>query len=274
MLLGGGACGGQLLLGVGALPGMRLGCGSTGDFYGFAQGLMTSQGDAVRLSDSFRAGGRRFWLTRPRSGSGFCGSTPAAAGFRVHNRAPVRVTAHTLRRRQSSGVVGTLRPPAGALQRGGDPRVGLFGGGPRLVGFLYAVACVALSAGGVACGRQVLGPSPRRRLTEPARFGGVKPHRCCCGPAPSGWTPPNRPGWLRPPTRRGTQNQHPAWSGRTRLTTWPAALARRLSPSAPGPHAGGRSSSTCRSFPVRGFVTSSLRGTHSIASSWITPSAA
>ncbi|MEY9859271.1 hypothetical protein ABH935_004899 [Catenulispora sp. GAS73] len=59
---------------------------------------------------------------------------------------------------------------------------------------------------------RVLCPSPRRRLTEPARFGGVKPHRCCCGAASSGWTPPNRAGWLRPPTRRGTQNQHPAWS--------------------------------------------------------------
>ncbi|MEY9861895.1 hypothetical protein ABH935_007538 [Catenulispora sp. GAS73] len=72
----------------------------------------------------------------------------AAGGLRGHDHAWVRVTAHTLRRRQSSCVVGTLRPPAGALQRGGDPRDLLDGGGPRLVGFLSAVACVALVGGG------------------------------------------------------------------------------------------------------------------------------
>ena len=28
----------------------------------------------------------------------------------------------------------------------------------------------------------------------------------CCGPVPSGWTPPGRADWLRPPTRRGIRN--------------------------------------------------------------------
>ncbi|MEY9861971.1 hypothetical protein ABH935_007614 [Catenulispora sp. GAS73] len=146
---------------------LRLVCWFTGDFYGFAHGLMTSQGDAVRLCPACCAGGRRFWcwcwcrrrvLYLSIRGDNFLTKcwharlahwvTSAAAGFRVHNRAQVRVTAHALRWRQSSCVVGTSRPPAGALQRGGDPRVLLSGGGPGLVGSLSAVACVALVGGG------------------------------------------------------------------------------------------------------------------------------
>ncbi len=42
-------------------------------------------------------------------------------------------------------------------------------------------------------------------------------------------TPPNRAGWLRPLTRRGTQNQHPAWSGRTRRTASLVLLPRHRS---------------------------------------------
>ncbi len=135
--------------------------------------------------------------------------------------------------RVAAAFGGCVEASGGPPRRGGDPRVGLFAAGPRLFGFLSAVACVALLGGGAACGRRVLGPSPRRRLTEPARFGGIKPDRCCCGPAPFGLTPPNRAGWLRPLTRRGTQNQHPAWSGRNRRTTRPVALRRRHPPTAP-----------------------------------------
>ncbi|MEY9856535.1 hypothetical protein ABH935_002139 [Catenulispora sp. GAS73] len=133
-------------------------------------------------------GGWRCSWARSRGGLGVGGGALAAGGFRGHDRAVVQVSAAVrwrlavcvgttarrfrcrrrcvggrrfscprprggpshcaCRRRQSSCVVGTLRPPAGALQRGGDPRDLLFGGGPRLLGFLYAVACAALSGGG------------------------------------------------------------------------------------------------------------------------------
>ncbi|MEY9855565.1 hypothetical protein ABH935_001169 [Catenulispora sp. GAS73] len=151
----------------------------TGSFYGFANGLMTSQGDAVRLSEACCAGGRRFSLARPRGGSNQAwrvggwrcscarprgGSNQAwrVGGWRCSCARPRAGPSHcACRRRQSSCVVGTLRPPAGALQRGGDPRDLLDGGGPQLVGFLSAVACVAL----VSCGRCLWSPGfwvPRR----------------------------------------------------------------------------------------------------------------
>jgi len=45
-----------------------------------------------------------------------------------------------------------------------------------------------------------------RRLTEAARSGGVKPHHCRWPAETPGVTPPARPAWLRPPTRRGIRD--------------------------------------------------------------------
>ena len=104
----------------------------TGDFYGFADGLMASRGGAVRWCAAGCVGGWRFSWARPRAGPSHC----------------------ALRWRQSSCVVGTLRPPAGAPRRGGDPCVRRFGGGSRLVGSVYARGALRCLLAVAACGRR------------------------------------------------------------------------------------------------------------------------
>jgi len=85
---------------------------------------------------------------------------------------------------------------------------------------------VALVGGGRCLwSPSVLGPLPHPRHTEADRSGGVQPHRCCCGPVTSGWTPPARSAWLRPRTRQGTQNTHPRVVRRIHRTTWPVQAA-------------------------------------------------
>ena len=72
--------------------------------------------------------------------------------------------------------------------------------------------------------RSVLGPSPRQRLKEADRSGGVKPDHTCWPPVSFGWTPPARSAWLRPQTRRGTQNTTPRVL-RIHRTAWPVQAA-------------------------------------------------
>src|SRR5882762_1206115 len=120
----------------------------------------------------------------------------------VHDHAVVRVTAHTSGRRLAAACGGHLRsragPPAGLCSGGGGSRC--------QVSVMLLVAFVPDS------------PS-RRRLTEADRPGGVKPHHCCCAHAPSGWTPPDRPAWLRPPTRRGIRDNPGVCKKDPRATT-------------------------------------------------------
>ncbi|MEY9858184.1 hypothetical protein ABH935_003797 [Catenulispora sp. GAS73] len=125
-----------------------LGCGGCGLLVGFRSFL--------RL----RTGLRRIrWVAQ-------FGGAPqvalAAGGVRVHDRAPVRVTAHALRGRQSSGVVGAYSQKQGLRRRLRGERHSLRGGGSRC---LPAV---------VACGRLVPGSPSHRRLTEADRSGGIK----------------------------------------------------------------------------------------------------
>ncbi len=95
--------------------GVRSICGFTGDFYGFAHGWMASQGTQFGCAPQVAL---------------------AAAGIREHDRAWVRVTAHASCGRLSAAFGGCLEASGGPPRRGGDPCVGLFGGGPRLFGFL------------------------------------------------------------------------------------------------------------------------------------------
>jgi hypothetical protein len=169
-----------------------------GDFCGFAQGLVVS-----RVAQ-------------------FGGAMPvalAAAGVAGRDRAWVRVTAHAFGLAGGGSVWWApevkSRASGGHHSEGGR-RVGLDGGGPQRFGFSRGIRCawgrVALFGGGRCLWlRSVLGPSPRQRLTEADRPAGVKPDRCCCGPVPSGLTPAVRSAWLRPQTRRGTQNTTPLW---------------------------------------------------------------
>ncbi|MEZ0112800.1 hypothetical protein ABH920_006824 [Catenulispora sp. EB89] len=139
------------------------------------------------------------------------------AVVRVHDRAPVRVTAHALRRRQSSSVVGTNSQRQGLRRRlrGERPRSGE-GGRAVCRRTLLVVAFVP-------------GSPSRRRLTEADRSGGIKSDPCCCGAVSCDLTPPARSAWLRPPTRRGTRDNPGLWCGHgplgrahLRVVTWRA----------------------------------------------------
>jgi len=100
-------------------------------------------------------------------------------------------------------LVGALRPPAGALQRGGDPRDLLFGGGPRLFG--STSRCCLRRAGrwqSLLVVAEVLGPSPRRRRKR-NQSGLVVSSRIAAavvGPRSAGHHQPGQVGFAR---RRG-----------------------------------------------------------------------
>ena len=114
----------------------------------------------------------------------------AAGGVRGQDRAQVRVTAHVCdggrRPRiwapESQNHGEKPAPPAGALQRGDGP-------GRVVCRRLLLVVAFVLDPSSLSSpgGNQpVLAVSSR--ITR------------CCGPAPSGLTPPGRAGWQSPPT--------------------------------------------------------------------------
>ena len=104
-----------------------------------------------------------------------------------------------------------------------------------------------LHAGGAACGP---GPDPSsHRRPEGNQPGLVVSSRItrCWGAASSGWTPPARADWLRPPTRRGIRDLPSVGIGhrsRTTPATMAAAGYRRFS------RAPGSLSQTIRQRPV------------------------
>jgi len=83
---------------------------------------------------------------------------------------------------------------------------------------------------GVACGP---GPDPSsHRRPEGNQPGLVVSSRItrCCGAASSGWTPPARADWLRPPTRRGIRDLPPVGIGHRPGTTPTIVAAAGISP--------------------------------------------
>ncbi|MEZ0107304.1 hypothetical protein ABH920_001295 [Catenulispora sp. EB89] len=118
------------------------------------------------------------------------------AVVRVHDRARVRVTAHTSGGRLAAAFGGCLkvkdRASGGACAASGT-RSGEGGGRAVCCRTLLVVACVP-------------GSPSHRRLTEADRSGGIKSDPCCCGVVSCDLTPPARSAWLRPPTRRGTRD--------------------------------------------------------------------
>ena len=96
-------------------------------------------GGAVRLSAARRAGGRRFPWARPRIGPFERPVAAAACRFRGHERAQVRVTAHTFR---SAAVCRVWWVPkiksraSGGLLGKGRLRSDSQGGGPQRFGFV------------------------------------------------------------------------------------------------------------------------------------------
>ncbi|MEZ0114284.1 hypothetical protein ABH920_008318 [Catenulispora sp. EB89] len=138
------------------------------------------------------------------------------AVVRVHDRARVRVAAHTSGGRAAAACGGHLKVKG------------------RASGGACAASGLAPGRGGsrcwapvVACGRLVPGSPSRRRLTEADRSGGIKSDPCCCGGVSCDLTPPARSAWLRPPTRRGTRDNPGLWCGHgplgfvhLRVVTW------------------------------------------------------
>ena len=181
----------------------------TGIFLRLRARLDDLAGGAVRLSAACCVGGRRSSQTRPRAGPShmhLVGGWRLAVGGWARSDASVRVTAHAFGLAAGGRVwwVPKIKSRAsGGLLGKGRLRSDSKCCGPRRFGSSRDIRCArgrAALLGGGRClwSPSVLGSLPRQRLTEADRSGGVQPHRCCCGPVSSGWTPPARSAWLRP----------------------------------------------------------------------------
>src|SRR6185312_4184358 len=118
------------------------------------------------------------------------------------------------------------RPPAGTTAWG-EAAVGLVGCGSRRFGFVSLVSYGAGLWWGwrlVLWSPSVLCPTPRMRLTEADRSGGIKPDHSCCGPAPFGLTPPARPAWASPEYAAWDPEHNTLMVRRIHRTSWSAPL--------------------------------------------------
>ncbi|MEZ0110090.1 hypothetical protein ABH920_004104 [Catenulispora sp. EB89] len=162
----------------------------------------------ARLAPPGSVDGRRFSRPRPRTGPSHCARV-WSGGWRPR-------------------LVGASRPPAGTLQRGGDPRVLLFGGGPRLFG--STSRCCLRRAGrwqSLLVVAEVLGPSPRRRRKR-NQSGLAVSSRIAAAvvrPRSAGHHRPGQVGFAR---RRGEGPRTNTPHGPSDpLATWPVAQPRR-----------------------------------------------
>ena len=123
-----------------------------------------------------------------------------------------------LRRAPQRG--GRLRSDCGAAVRGGSALL------PRVVR-----GCGAwLAASRCLWSPSVLCPTPRMRLTEADRSGGIKPDHSCCGPAAFGLTPPARPAWASPAYAAWDPEHNTLMVRRVHRTAWSAQVAPKRTP--------------------------------------------
>ena len=143
---------------------VRLACGFTGDFYGFAHGSeacgVPGRGGAVAVGQG--------------------SASDQKPGFRAQRRG-------AMPRRPSGGACAA----SGLAPRGGGTLARLR-------------CCLWFRSGSLVASRP---EGNQSGLVESSRI------TRCCGGVPSGWTPPERPDWLRPPTRRGIRNLPPVGFG-------------------------------------------------------------